>query len=96
MKKHFLKRSAVTLLLTFSLFACSDDGTEKILLSDVPENVLDIVQNALPGITLKKKAEREIKDQTMVYELEGKLDNGNEYEIKITETGTIVEIELED
>ena len=96
MKKHFLKRSAVTLLLMFSLFACSDDGTEKIPLSEVPENVLDIVQNALPGITLKKKAEREIKDQTMVYELEGKLDNGNEYEIKITETGTLVEIELED
>ena len=62
----------------------------------MPENLLDIVQNALPGITLKKKAEREIKDQTMVYELEGKLDNGNEYEIKITESGTLVEIELED
>ena len=96
MKKHSLKKSAVTLLLMFSLFACSDDGTEKIPLSEVPENVLDIVQNALPGITLKKKAEREIKDQIMIYELEGKLDNGNEYEIKITETGTLVEIELED
>ena len=85
----------VALLAIFSLFACSDNGTEKVPLSEVPANVMQIVQNTLPGITLKK-AEREIKDHIMVYELKGKLDNGNEYEIKITETGTLVEVELED
>ena len=88
--------SVVTFLMVFSQSACTDKGTEEIPLSEVPANVMEVVQNALPGITLKKKAEREIKDHVMVYELEGKLDNGNEYEIKITDTGTLVEIELED
>ncbi len=96
MKKYYSQMPVVTLLAVFSLFACSDSETEEIPLSEVPENVVEIVQNTLPGITLKKKAEREIKDHVMVYELEGKLDNGNEYEIKITETGTLIEVELED
>lgn len=95
MKKYYLKMPVVTLLAVFPLFACSDNETEKIPLSEVPANVMEIVQNTLPGITLKK-AEREIKDHTMVYELKGKLENGNKYEIKITETGTLVEVELED
>lgn len=95
MKKYYLQMSVVTLLAMAYLSACAGKGTEEIPLSEVPANVMTIVQNTLPGITLKK-AEREIKDHVMVYELEGKLDNGNEYEIKITETGTLIEVELED
>ena len=95
MKKYYLQMSVVTLLVMFLQSACADKETEEIPLSEVPANVMEIVQNTLPGITLKK-AEREIKDHIMVYELKGKLDNGNEYEIKITETGTLVEVELED
>jgi uncharacterized membrane protein YkoI len=95
MKKYYLQMSVVTVLVMFLQSACTDKETEEIPLSEVPANVIEIVQNTLPGITLKK-AEREIKDHILVYELKGKLDNGNEYEIKITETGTLVEVELED
>lgn len=95
MKKYYLQISVATLLMIILQSACTDEGAEKIPLSEIPENVMDIVQNTLPGITLKK-AEREIKDHTLIYELKGKLDNGNEYEIKITDTGTLVEVELED
>jgi uncharacterized membrane protein YkoI len=95
MKKFYLKMFIVTLLAMSFLSACTDSGTENISLSEVPDNVIEVAKTTLPGITLKK-AEREIKDHIMVYELEGKLDNGKEYEIKITETGTLIEAELED
>jgi uncharacterized membrane protein YkoI len=95
MKKYYLKMPIVILLVMSCLSACADKGTEEIPLSEVPENVMQVVQNTLPGLTLKK-AEREIKNHIMVYELKGKLDDGKEYEIKIAETGTLVEIELED
>jgi len=95
MKRNYLKISIAALLIMFLQSACTDKGTEEIPLSQVPTNVMKIVRNTLPGITLKK-AEREIKDHVMVYELKGKLKNGDKYEIEITETGTIVEVELED
>ncbi|PCI07589.1 MAG: hypothetical protein COB77_04235, partial [Gammaproteobacteria bacterium] len=40
--------------------------------------------------------EKEIKDTTVIYELEGKLINGKEYDIKISADGTILKIELDD
>ncbi|PCJ86307.1 MAG: hypothetical protein COA54_09275 [Thiotrichaceae bacterium] len=83
----------VTLAL---LSACNEDDKEhKIPVSEVPSNIINIVQNALPGIALKE-AEIEMEDNVTVYELEGKLINGNEYEIEITESGTIIKIELDD
>lgn len=88
--------SVICLLSIFSLAACSDkNNEEKISLSEVPSNIINIVQNSLPGISLSK-AEKEVNDETVVYELEGKLINGKQYEIKITQSGTIIKIELED
>ena len=83
-------------LLTCTLGACSNDDNEvEIPLSAVPADIISIIQNALPGITLTE-AEKEVKDNVTVYELEGKLLTGEEYEIKITATGTLLKIELED
>ncbi|NOQ89200.1 MAG: hypothetical protein GQ550_09770 [Gammaproteobacteria bacterium] len=91
-----LKVSAITMLSILALSACSDkDKDIEIPVSEVPASVINIVQNTLPGISLTE-AEKEIKDDTVIYELEGKLINGKEYEIKITESGTIIKIELED
>ncbi len=53
------------------------------------------MQNTLPGISLTE-AEKETKDDSVIYELEGKLINGKEYEIKIAADGTIIKIKLED
>lgn len=85
----------ITLFFTFSLIACSDDNEVDVPLSAVPANIISIVQNALPGITLTE-AEKEVKNNVTVYELEGNLLTGEEYEIKITADGLLLKIELED
>jgi len=78
------------------LSACFDDShDEDIPLTAVPANVINIVQTTLPGISLTD-AEKEIKNDRIIYELEGKLINGKEYEIKIAADGTIIKIKLED
>jgi D-arabinose 5-phosphate isomerase GutQ len=91
-----LKLSAFILLSAITLTACFDNSSEvDIALSDVPKNVVNIVQNALPGITLTE-AEKQVADDAIIYELEGQLINGKEYKMKIAEDGTIIKIKLED
>ncbi len=93
---NYLKIPTIAALSIMTLSACSDiDNDIEIPLSEVPASVITIVQNTLPGITLTE-AEKEHKDGSVIYELEGKLINGKEYEIEITESGTILKIELED
>lgn len=91
-----VKISAITMLSALALTACFDTSSEtEIKMTEVPTNIINIVQNTLPGISLTE-AEKEVKDETVIYELEGKLINGKEYEIKIAEDGTIIKIKLED
>lgn len=91
-----LKLSAIAILSTAALTACFDKSDEvDIPVSEVPANIITIVQNTLPGISLTE-AEKCVKDDSVVYELEGKLINDKEYEIKIAADGTIIKIELED
>lgn len=93
---NYLKISAIAVISTMTLIACTDkDNDIDIPLSEVPANVITIVQNTLPGISLTE-AEKEVNKDIVIYELEGKLIDGKEYEIEITESGTILKIELED
>lgn len=93
--KPYLK-SSLFILPLISLSACFDrDKETDIPLSEVPVNVINIVQSTLPGISLTE-AEKEVDDNTVTYELEGNLINGKKYEINITESGTIIKIELDD
>jgi len=93
---NYLKIATITVLSSTILSACFDSDNEMdIALSEVPANVITIIQNTLPGISLTE-AEKEVKDDVIIYELEGKLIDGKEYEIKISEDGTIIKIELED
>lgn len=92
----YLKITATLLFSAITLTACTGKSSEiEIPVSEVPAKIVSIVQNALPGITLTE-AEKETRDETVIYELEGKLINGKEYEIKIAADGTIIKIELED
>jgi uncharacterized membrane protein YkoI len=94
MKKHTIL-SVITLLTLTLITACADNNNDtEIPVSDVPANVITIVQNILPGIILSE-AEKELEGETVIYELEGKLINGKKYEIEITEFGEIIKIELE-
>ena len=91
-----LKISAAVFFSAITLAACTEKSSEiEIPVSEVPANIVNIVQNTLPGISLTE-AEKETRDETVIYELEGKLINGKEYEIKIAADGTIIKIELED
>jgi uncharacterized membrane protein YkoI len=95
MKKQ-LQISTIIILSALSLSACFDKDNEvEIPASEVPANIITIVQNTLPGLDLSE-TKKEVKDGTVIYELEGVLINGKEYEIKISEDGTIIKIELED
>jgi uncharacterized membrane protein YkoI len=92
----YIKTSFLLILSTLTLISCSEKDNEiDIPLSEVPLNVISIVQNTLPGISLTE-AEKKVKGDITIYELEGKLISGEEYEIKISDTGTILKIELED
>jgi len=95
MKKTILP--SIFIITTMSLLsACESEEKERdIPISDVPSTIINIIQNTLPGIALEE-AEIKIEDGSAVYELEGKLINGKEYEIEITESGTIIKIELDD
>lgn len=91
-----LKISATVFFSAITLAACTENSSEiEIPVSEVPANIVTIVQNTLPGISLVE-AEKETRDEIVIYELEGKLINGKEYEIKIAADGTIIKIELED
>ena len=89
-----LPLAAIALLSSLLLSACFDKSRD-IPLPEVPANIVNIVQNALPGISLKE-AEKEIRGETVIYELEGVLLNGKEYKIKIAADGTIIKIKLDD
>ncbi len=78
------------LLLTVQFPAIADNEVE-IPMNEVPELVLAAALNAMPGIKLSE-AEYEMENGQQVYELEGEL-NGVEYEIEVSSTGEVLEIE---
>jgi len=66
---------------------------EMVSLSDVPRAVIESAKRELPGIELTS-AELENHRSRKVYDLEGVL-NGSRYELEITESGEVIEVENE-
>lgn len=100
MKKTPLPAIAALILVASLMTACADRDDEiDIKVSELPANVVETIQNALPGINIKE-AENETPKQTVkekiIYEVEGVLLDGKEYEIKIRGDGVIIKIELEE
>jgi uncharacterized membrane protein YkoI len=80
------------LLLALLLSGCASMEKEtEIPLTDVPGVVMTAAQSAVPGIEIDA-AELEEEDGQRVYELSGEA-GGKEYEIEISETGEVLEIE---
>jgi hypothetical protein len=90
-----LKPSMIILSAAIGLSACNGNEEVDIPVSEVPSSIINVVQSALPGIKLSG-AEKETKDNGVIYELEGKLINGKKYELKIAADGTIIKIKLDD
>lgn len=65
----------------------------EIPLSDVPPAAMAAAGQAVPGIEIEE-AELESEDGQKVYELSGTA-NGKEYEIEVSGTGEILEVEEE-
>lgn len=86
-----IKIFSVTVFSLFIISACSDwEDEQEIDLKDVPQHILNAANEAVPGIQI---TEAEL-EKAKVYELEGSL-NDAEYEIKISEDGVVLEIEME-
>ena len=80
------------LMLDLFFLSFSFAGEErKIPLSEVPEHVIDVVEKAVPGITLIEAATEREKGRS-VYEIEG-VKKGRKYEIEISNDGEMLEIE---
>ena len=84
----------ILLLIVAILGACeSFDGEDEteIPLAEVPGPVMAAARQAVPGIEITE-AEIEDEDGQKVYELSGEAD-GKRYEIEISGTGEILEVE---
>ncbi len=66
----------------------------KIAISDVPENIMEAVNDAVPGGKVKE-AEKEVHGKKVVYEIE-KIVDGKEIEIKVAADGKIIKVEKDD
>ena len=67
---------------------------EEVPVDELPQAVLDAVENAVPGGDIQE-AEKEIEKGKVVYEVEV-LKDGKEYEVEVSESGSILEVEEED
>jgi hypothetical protein len=78
------------LLIVTLVFA---EEEREIPLSEVPEKVLEVAQEVVPGIELIE-AEIEETKEGVIYEVEGTLE-GKWYEIEISADGKVLEVERE-
>jgi uncharacterized membrane protein YkoI len=80
------------LITTFTLCACKAlENDTDVALADVPDAAIAAARQAVPGIDI---AEAEIEEEggQKIYELSGEAD-GREYEIEVSGTGEILEVE---
>ena len=85
----------LTAIIGLSASSLGDRDEQEVPLDDLPQVVKDAALDAVEGITLTEAELETHKDGTKVYEVEGTAD-GKEYEIKITEAGKVLAIEVED
>jgi len=73
--------------------AVNNDDGEKVPISDVPDEVLEAANSAVPGGEITA-VEREVEDGVTIYDVE-KVVDGVEYEIEVTADGVVKEVEKE-
>lgn len=94
MKPSKLYLAVSALASSIALTACSGDS-EGIPVNQLPTAVVSAVQTTLPGFAIDE-AERHVEDDGVVYELDGNTLDGRRYELEVSETGVIRDIELEE
>ena len=91
-------KNALRLIITLILGSLSPwlyAGEEKPLdFKDVPEKILAMAKEAMPSVTFKT-ANTEDEDGTLIYEIQGTLEDGRKVEVDLFDDGKIQEIEIE-
>jgi hypothetical protein len=77
-------------VLLIAVSGCSEASkAERLAIDDVPDNLMTIAKDKLPGVTFDQAIVR----SNGVYEIIGKDDKGKVREIELSPEGEIVEIE---
>jgi uncharacterized membrane protein YkoI len=85
-----MRRMFLGMVLAVLVSACAEKPKDTLVpLEKIPENLMTIAREKLPGITFEQAVQR--KDGR--YEISGKDERGKVREIEISPTGEILEIE---
>lgn len=90
----FNKASVCALIIVLKS-SSSIAGEEKIIpLNKVPEELLSEAKKLLPNAVFKTANTEKETDGTLVYEIQGTLENGRKVEVDVLENGDIQEFEV--
>ena len=89
------KAAGVCALLLILNCSFSIAGVETIIpLSSVPQNLLSEAEKLLPTATFNTANTEKEADGTLVYEIQGTLEDGRKVEVDVLENGDIQEFEV--
>jgi len=92
MKTQFVNVFLIAVLFGAQAYA----GTEVIIeLSQVPENIRTTAQELMPEVQFNSANMEEEADGTLVFEIQGLLNDGRKVEVDILSEGDVQEIEVE-
>jgi len=89
-------QSIMFFLITLLFSAQAYAGTEVIIgLDQVPESIMTTARELMPGVRFNSANTEEEADGTLVYEIQGVLNDGRRVEVDILSEGDVQEIEVE-
>lgn len=89
------KPSIIALILVLNCTLAIAGEETVIPLNKVPENLLSKAKALLPNADFKTANTEKESDGTLVYEIQGTLENGRKVEVDVIENGEIQEFEVE-
>jgi hypothetical protein len=92
--RMYMSLSTIALGMLVGLLPAYGQDEQSIELSEVPFEVIQLAQGAVP-VSLTKAAVDVDSDGVLVYELSGENAEGVQYEVDITGEGEIREVEIE-
>jgi hypothetical protein len=91
-----IKNINVSLLIYFFCCSVAMAGEETVIpLEKVPESIQTTAKELLPNASFKTANTEKEDDGTLVYEIQGTLEDGRKVEVDVLENGRIQEFEVE-
>lgn len=84
----------LVIILLALVVGCSEafEKTEMVPIENVPEPVMKVAAEKLPGVKFDTAWTEKVGDKT-VYEVRGKTANGKTRDIKVSPDGTVLEVD---